>query len=114
MKNDNDKNPFIYSTSNQEIEVKMVGMEKIQKKFQILDKQKSISLPFKCISKIKCENLNKIIPNVSFIDLSYNLINNWNEVFYLIEQISKLNELNISFNVFTISLSKEFQMKSIK
>ncbi|KAL9642984.1 hypothetical protein ABK040_010676 [Willaertia magna] len=110
---------FIYSSSRKhQIPVELVGREGIEKKFEQTEKLKKVGLMEMNISTIVNDgSLTKLLPMICEIDLTANLIDNWEFIEILLEELPTLEHLMLSSNRFSylnvLSDKKYPKMKSL-
>ena len=86
--------------------LQVVGFDKINMRQSDFKQLRIISLQDNLVSGLGCgdeRSVAAIIPNVTELDVSFNLICDWNEIIEFGKQLKKLKVLNVSGNNFTWS-----------
>ncbi|CAG8452149.1 9831_t:CDS:10 [Funneliformis caledonium] len=88
------------------LEVEALGWEKIRRKQRQLDRLNEIGLSFEQISHAgKPGEIEATCPNIVDLNLSKNLLSDWETVAKICEQLKKLEVLRLNYNRFQISES---------
>nr|CAG8580149.1 9038_t:CDS:10 [Entrophospora candida] len=91
----------IYWAGNTKIEVEAIGWEKIRRKQRQLDRLTEVGLSFERISNAgKPGEIETTCPNIIDLNLSKNLISDWETVARICEQLKKLQVLRLNYNRF--------------
>jgi len=108
----------VHSTKkNKMIQIEMVGMEQLREKQKNLNSHKGIDAHSLLISEIDCNILNQYLSSLLELNLSHNLLNNWNQVIDLVSQLPQLSKLILSENRLTFNqddIEKYIKEKEIK
>ncbi|CAI2166690.1 14465_t:CDS:10 [Funneliformis geosporum] len=85
------------------LEVEALGWEKIRRKQRQLDRLNEVGLSFEQISHAgKPEEIEATCPNIVDLNLSKNLLSDWETVAKICEQLKKLEVLRLNYNRFQI------------
>lgn len=106
---------YVLSAKNKRVSIQLLGGDKIQDKLSRLDELTSASLPFLGVSSLGVSSdLASVLPNLKLLDLTGNLISDWEEVGALCEQLPSLTTLNLSYNSLSSEVTSLPQLKNIR
>ncbi|KAG9307361.1 hypothetical protein G9A89_017190 [Geosiphon pyriformis] len=93
----------MYWAGNTKIEVEALGWEKIRQKQRHLDRLFEVGLSFEQISNAGVPGeIAAVCPNIVDLNLSKNLIADWDTIARICEQLEKLEVLRLNYNRFQI------------
>ncbi|RHZ74066.1 hypothetical protein Glove_227g71 [Diversispora epigaea] len=91
----------LYWAGNTKIEVEILGFEKIRRKQRHLDRLLEVGLSFEQISSAgKPGEIEATCPNIIDLNLSKNLLSDWETVDSICQQLKKLEVLRLNYNRF--------------
>ncbi|XP_050301036.1 tubulin-specific chaperone E [Anthonomus grandis grandis] len=95
--------------------IEFVGFDKVSTKQGNFESLKIVSVDCQNVSSVGEPNeLRSLIPNITSLDISTNLLTTWNDVFQICEQLDKLSSLNVSNNRLTFSEECNYTFPNIK
>lgn len=92
------ENLYISIQDNKILPVDVVGVEKIHAKQSLINLREVVLINMKVSSAGQEGELKNAVPNISILDLSKNLLNSWEEVAKITQQLHYLKNLNLSNN----------------
>ncbi|CAG8483594.1 9173_t:CDS:10 [Acaulospora colombiana] len=93
----------LYWAGNTKIEVEALGWEKIRRKQRHLDRLREVGLSFERISSAgNPGEIEALCPNIIDLNLSKNLLSNWETVASICRQLKNLEILRLNYNRFQI------------
>ncbi|CAH8359323.1 unnamed protein product [Eruca vesicaria subsp. sativa] len=113
---DEEDEMYVLSAKNKRVSIQLLGGDKIQDKLSRLDELTSASLPFLGVSSLGgvSSDLGSVLPNLKLLDLTGNLISDWEEIGALCEQLPALTTLNLSYNSLSSEVTSLPQLKNIR
>ncbi|KAK1384329.1 tubulin-folding cofactor E [Heracleum sosnowskyi] len=102
---------YVLSTSNRRVSVELLGKDKIQDKLNRFEDLRSASLFYLGVSS--CGQLGATVPNLKELDLTGNLLSEWEDVGTICNELPALVALNLSSNKMSHHVVG-LQLKSIK
>ncbi|KAF8115412.1 hypothetical protein N665_0027s0028 [Sinapis alba] len=103
---------YVLSAKNKRVSIQLLGGDKIQDKLSRLEELTSASLPFLGVSSLG--DLASMLPDLKLLDLTGNLISDWEEIGALCEQLPALTTLNLSYNSLSSQVTSLPQLKNIR
>ncbi|XP_019155293.1 PREDICTED: tubulin-folding cofactor E, partial [Ipomoea nil] len=97
---------YVFSASNKRVTVELLGKEKIQNKLSHFEELTSASLSYLGVSSAgdPC-HISTTIPNLKELDLTGNLLSEWEEVGIICKELPGLAALNLSHNIMAHDIS---------
>ncbi|KAG2253913.1 hypothetical protein Bca52824_084049 [Brassica carinata] len=112
---DEEDEMYVLSAKNNRVSIQLLGGDKIQDKLSRLDELTSASLPFLGVSSLGVSSeLGSVLPNLKLLDLTGNLISDWEEICALCEKLPALTTLNLSYNSLSSEVNSLPQLKNIR
>ncbi|CAG8480640.1 10838_t:CDS:10 [Acaulospora morrowiae] len=96
----------IYWAGNTKIEVEALGWEKVRRKLRQLDRLHEVGLSFERVSSAgNPGEIEALCPNIIDLNLSKNLLPDWETVISICKQLKKLEILRLNYNRFQVLTS---------
>nr|GLL32626.1 tubulin-folding cofactor E [Ipomoea trifida] len=97
---------YVFSASNKRVTVELLGKEKIQNKLSHFEELTSASLSYLGVSSAgdPC-HISTTIPNLKELDLTGNLLSEWEDVGIICKELPGLAVLNLSHNIMAHDIS---------
>ncbi|CAA7052339.1 unnamed protein product [Microthlaspi erraticum] len=112
---DEEDEMYVLSTKNKRVSIQLLGGDKIQDKLSRFEELTSASLSYLGVSSLGVSSdLSSILPNLKLLDLTGNLISDWEEIGALCEQLPALTTLNLSCNSLSSDVTSLPQLKNIR
>ncbi|CAL9240301.1 unnamed protein product [Arabidopsis halleri] len=112
---DEEDEMYVLSAGNRRVSIQLLGGDKIQDKLSRFEELTSASLSYLGVSSLGVSSdLGSILPNLKLLDLTGNLISDWEEIGALCEQLPALTTLNLSCNSLSSVITSLPQLKNIR
>jgi len=112
---DEEDEMYVLSAGNRRVSIQLLGGDKIQDKLSRFEELTSASLSYLGVSSLGVSSdLGSILPNLKLLDLTGNLISDWEEIGALCEQLPALTTLNLSCNSLSSDIKSLPQLKNIR
>ncbi|VVA94930.1 unnamed protein product [Arabis nemorensis] len=112
---DEEDEMYVLSAKNKRVSIQLLGGDKIQDKLSHFEELTSASLSYLGVSSLGVSSdLGSILPNLKQLDLTGNLISDWEEIGALCEQLPALTTLNLSSNSLSNDVTCLPQLKNIR
>ncbi|XP_031121632.1 tubulin-folding cofactor E [Ipomoea triloba] len=97
---------YVFSASNKRVTVELLGKEKIQNKLSHFEELTSASLSYLGVSSAGDPfHISTTIPNLKELDLTGNLLSEWEDVGIICKELPGLAVLNLSHNIMAHDIS---------
>lgn len=106
---------YVFSSSNRRVSVELVGKEKIEDKLSRFEELTSASVSYLGVSSPGAPGeISNAVPSLKELDLTGNLISEWEDIGYIYEQLPSLIAVNLSNNLMVQNVTKLPQLKRIR
>ncbi|XP_078169680.1 tubulin folding cofactor E / Pfifferling (PFI) isoform X1 [Carex rostrata] len=106
---------YVFSTSQRRVSVELVGKNKVEEKLKKFDELLSISVSFLGISSVEpLYQISTLLPKLKELDLSGNLISNWQDIASLCEALPSLQMLDLTSNLLEHEVTEYSSLKNIR
>ncbi|XP_062180143.1 tubulin-folding cofactor E-like [Phragmites australis] len=90
---------YVFSTSQKRVSVEFVGKNKVQEKLKNFNELSSASVSYMGVSSIgPPDELKNLVPNLRLLDLTGNLLSQWQDISSLCQALASLEVLNLTNN----------------
>ncbi|XP_073013996.1 tubulin-folding cofactor E [Typha latifolia] len=106
---------YVLSTSKKRVSIELVGMNKVQEKLKHFDELLSASVSYLGVSSIgPPHQISALVPNLKELDLTGNLLSNWEDIGSLCEALSSLEVLDLTNNIMECDVMELPSLKRIR
>ncbi|KAG8084629.1 hypothetical protein GUJ93_ZPchr0010g8990 [Zizania palustris] len=105
---------YVFSTSQKRVSVELVGKNKVQEKLKNFNELISASVSFMGVSSTgPLDELKNLVPNLRELDLTGNLLSQWQDIFFLCEVLASLEVIDLTNNTMENDFTKSSFLKNI-
>uniref|UniRef100_A0A0E0DKU7 CAP-Gly domain-containing protein n=1 Tax=Oryza meridionalis TaxID=40149 RepID=A0A0E0DKU7_9ORYZ len=106
---------YVFSTSQKRVSVELVGKNKVEEKLKNLNDLTSASVSYMGVSSIgPGDELKNLVPNLRQLDLTGNLLSQWQDIFSLCEALASLEILDLTNNTMENDFTDSSSVKNIR
>uniref|UniRef100_A0A0E0KXI6 CAP-Gly domain-containing protein n=1 Tax=Oryza punctata TaxID=4537 RepID=A0A0E0KXI6_ORYPU len=106
---------YVFSTSQKRVSVELVGKNKVEEKLKNLNDLTSASVSYMGVSSIgPGDELKNLVPNLRQLDLTGNLLSQWQDIFSLCEALASLEILDLTNNTMENDFTESSSVKNIR
>ncbi|VAH12216.1 unnamed protein product [Triticum turgidum subsp. durum] len=106
---------YVFSTSQKRVSVELVGTNKVRDKLKNFDELSCASVSFMGVSSTGSpEELQGLVPNLRQLDLTGNLISQWQDIFSLCQALPSLEVLDLTNNTMENDFVESILLKNIR
>ncbi|KAF2928720.1 tubulin-folding cofactor E [Oryza sativa Japonica Group] len=106
---------YVFSSSQKRVSVELVGKNKVEEKLKNLNDLTSASVSYMGVSSIgPGDELKNLVPNLRQLDLTGNLLSQWQDIFSLCEALASLEILDLTNNTMENDFTDSSSVKNIR
>ncbi|KAK3137774.1 hypothetical protein QOZ80_5BG0457050 [Eleusine coracana subsp. coracana] len=106
---------YVFSTSQKRVSVEFVGKNKVQEKLKNFNELSSASVGYMGVSSIGSpDELKNLVPNLRLLDLTGNLLSQWQDISCLCQALPSLEVLNLTNNTMENDVTESPMLKNIR
>ncbi|KAJ4809988.1 Tubulin-specific chaperone E [Rhynchospora pubera] len=105
---------YVFSTSQRRVSVELVGKNKVEEKLKKFEEILGISVSFMGVSSVEpLGQISTLLPKLKELDLSGNLLSNWQDIASLCEALLSLQMLDLTSNLMEHEVTEYPSLKNI-
>ncbi|KAL6624574.1 hypothetical protein ACP70R_031895 [Stipagrostis hirtigluma subsp. patula] len=106
---------YVLSTSQKRVSVEFVGKNKVQEKLKNFNELSSASVSYMGVSSIGSpDELKSLVPNLRLLDLTGNLLSQWQDISSLCQALASLEVLNLTNNTMENDVIESPMLENIR
>ncbi|KAL6498411.1 hypothetical protein OROHE_026679 [Orobanche hederae] len=106
---------YVLSARNKKVSIELLGKHKIEDKLSRFEELTSVSLSYLGISfPGSPDSISSTLPNIKELDLTGNLLANWENIGFVCEGLPALTTLNLSNNYLSADISNVPQLSNVR
>ncbi|KAL6525307.1 hypothetical protein OROMI_030900 [Orobanche minor] len=106
---------YVLSARNKRVSIELLGKHKIEDKLSRFEELTSVSLSYLGISfPGSPDSISSTLPNIKELDLTGNLLANWEDIGFVCEGLPALTTLNLSNNYLSADISNVPQLSNVR
>ncbi|KAL6498406.1 hypothetical protein OROHE_026674 [Orobanche hederae] len=106
---------YVLSARNKRVSIELLGKHKIEDKLSRFEELTSVSLSYLGISfPGSLDSFSSTLPNIKELDLTGNLLANWEDIGFVCEGLPALTTLNLSNNYLSADISNVPQLSNVR
>ncbi|XP_051123574.1 tubulin-folding cofactor E isoform X1 [Andrographis paniculata] len=111
---DEEDEMYVFSARHKRVSIQLLGKDKIEDKLSRFEELKTASLSYLGVSFCEsADQVTKTLPNLKELDLSGNLLSDWQDVGIICQGLPALTDLNISSNSMSSNVTIMPQLSNI-